>query len=208
MIQIVGLGCSSMEKVELERYEAYLANKVSMLCRVYCNRSLVKTLYDVSKTCTSFIPSKKHKFVQHVLNEVKQYIDQGYNVFLVGHSYGGSVVSRIAEILHKDMQGFSYIHRLNVITLGSIYVPRPEKTQDVNIKHYMFENDVALKCNKLGKKGIKDKHVIWLRERNFVSPSKKKKSIFGTKEEWEAHNSYNFARQIIFNEKLPVKIIA
>jgi hypothetical protein len=208
MIQVVGLGCSSVDKQQLDMDEAYLAYNVGMSCRIYCNQSIVKTLYDVSKTCIKFIPSKKNKFVQYVFNEVKQYIDKGYNVFLVGHSYGGSVVSRIAEILHREVsQGSIYVNRLNAITLGSIYVPRPERTHGVNIYHYMFENDVALKCNELGKKGIKESHVTWLQQRNYIAPSKKKKSIFGTNEEWEAHNSYNFARKIIHNEKLPVKIV-
>lgn len=206
-IQIIGLGCTSMGQDELERYKTNISSSLHMPCHVYCNQSLLKTLYDVSKTCIYFIPSKKNKFVQYVLNEVKILLDQGYNVFLMGHSYGGSVASRIAEIVCKDPQNTTYMNRLTIITLGSIYVPRPEKTQGVNIKHYMFENDVALKCNKLGIKNSKESHVIWLQQRDFVSPSKKKKSIFGTKEEWKAHNSYNFVRQIIFNTTLPVTII-
>jgi hypothetical protein len=206
-IQIIGLGCSSVKQNVLERYETYLGNELGMPCVVYCNQSMMKTLYDVTKTCINFIPSKKHKFVQYVLNEVKQYINKGYNVFLLGYSYGGSVASRIAEILHKDPQGLTYVNRLNIITLGSIYVPRPDRTQGVNISHYMFENDVALKCNKLGKKGIKEPYVVWLQQSDYLVSSKKKKSIFGTKEEWEAHTSYNFARQLIFNDTLPVKIV-
>lgn len=207
MIQVVGLGCS-VDKQQVDMFQAHLAYDVGMPCRVYCNQSLIKTLYDVSKTCIKFIPSKKNKFVQYVLNEVKQYIDRGYNVFLVGHSYGGSVVSRIAEILHREAsQGLSYIHRLHIITLGSIYVSHPQRTQGVNISHYMFVNDVALKCNNLGKKGMKESHVTWLQQGNYIAPLKKKKSIFGTNEEWETHNSYNFIKQIIHDEKLPVKII-
>jgi hypothetical protein len=96
---------------------------------------------------------------------------------------------------------------LHIITFGSIYVPKPERTLGVDLKHFMFINDVALKCNKLGKHGKREEYVIWLQPPSSQTITKTKKSIFGTKEEWEAHNAYNFEKEVIHNMQLPVKQI-
>lgn len=201
LMQVIGLGCSSVDQHVIASYEQYLANKVGMSCIVYCNQSLTKTLYDVAKTCTHFIPSKKHKFVVKIFNNVKKYLEEGYDVYLLGHSYGGSVVSRIAELMRNSTHT-----NLHIITFGSIYVPKPERITGVDLKHYMFVNDVALKCNKLGKNDKREEHVIWLQSPTKTS-TKMKKSIFGTEEEWKAHNAYNFEKEVIYNMQLPVKAL-
>ncbi len=202
MIQVVGLGCSKIKKDTLAQYEIENGKLVGMKCLMLCNKSLRKTLTDIAKTYCHMVPSKKDKFVVRVLDIVKHYANEGVNVHLFGYSYGGSIVSRVAELL--DTNPLKNIH---LYTCGSIYVSKPELTKNVDLTHYMFVNDVALKCNGLDRKEKKEDYVVWLRQKNYVTPEKKKTSIFGTDEEWLVHNSYNFERQIIKKIKLPVVVV-
>ena len=194
IIQVIGLGCSTIKKDEIAQYELEKGKYFGMKCQVFCNKSLGKTLVDIAKTYCHIVPSKKDKFVLSIVDVVKTYVNEGVKVHLFGYSYGGSVVSRVAEILDA-----SPLKNVHMYTCGSIYVPKPELTRNVDLTHYMFVNDVALKCN-----GLKNKeaHVVWLRPTNYVTPEKKKRSIFGTSEEWEAHNSYKFEREIIKGKKI------
>jgi hypothetical protein len=48
------------------------------------------------------------KFVNGAYDYVKGYLEDGYNVYLTGHSYGGSVVSRIAEHIQEDKEKEKY----------------------------------------------------------------------------------------------------
>ena len=89
-------------------------------------------------------------FVQQVLRHVVQALMTGEQVTLVGHSYGGSVVSRVAIEL-KKLFGKVPTSSLKAITLGSIFIPSPEKTDGVNIKHYAYDNDIAKLCHKRSK---------------------------------------------------------
>lgn len=98
-------------------------------------------------------------------------------VFLFGHSFGGLVVNRICQEMHKccvdteyhkqfkDKDGNQYIkdaaisllmgklnarHQLkNLIaaTFGSIYIPERSTHEKINIFNYMLIGDVAIRCN-------------------------------------------------------------
>ena len=123
-----------------------------------------------------------------------KYSKEEYEIFIFGFSYGGSIAARIAEILNRTNKPHPNIH---IHTFGSIYVPSPERVKGINLTSYMYLNDVALKCNGLDR--YKDEHVVWLRRPNFKTPTQIKKTLFGTEEEWESHNSYSIYPQRIIN---------
>ncbi len=162
--------------------------------KILCNKSLANTVFTIGKTVCAIPPSTKSKFVAETYQVTKDLLAKDYDVILVGHSYGGSVVSRVAEILKSPES------KLHMFTLGSIYVPEPSQTPYANITHIMFKGDVAMKCNKL--KPEKHKFVKWIRRRGYTSPQKMKKSIFGSKEAWSIHNSYETVIEPIINSIL------
>ena len=87
------------------------------------------------------------QFVNDVANKVDVSLSRGEHVTLIGHSYGGSVVSRVVMELKNAYRG-AKVPNFKAITFGSIYIPKPEKTQGVNIKHYVYDNDIAAVCHK------------------------------------------------------------
>lgn len=74
-------------------------------------------------------------------------LQEGRKVCLYGHSFGGLIVNRLCEKLVKHLKGLGILENLYVATFGSIYIS--DRLDGINIKQYMFVNDVALKQNRL-----------------------------------------------------------
>jgi hypothetical protein len=182
-IYVVGLGCSEVNPEAYKEEAERISSRMKMPVHLLCNQSLKNTLFQIAKTVCYLKPSLKNVFVQEVYTLVKKYIVEDYNVYLIGSSYGGSVVSRVAELFDTTDS-----NKLIITTFGSIYIP--DKILNMNIIHYMYRNDVALKCNKLDYH--KDRSdVKWLRPNDYKTPVKPKFSFFGTDEEWQSHNNYD-----------------
>jgi Lipase (class 3) len=108
--------------------------------------------------------------------------DKAARVLLVGHSYGGAVVSAVGYLL-----GPTYGDRIQVATFGSIYIP--PSANGAKMVHYQFLGDVAKRVH-----GMREpteastqpdrNNIIWLK------PPQMGGGIFGSKVEWEIHNSY------------------
>lgn len=180
LIFVLGLGCNETEQIRVSLQKYFRTP-----CIVMCNKSLGKTIVNIGKTVCYLPPSKKSKFVHEVFYEVLEHANRDYNVTVVGHSYGGSVVSRVAEILTD--KGITKTN-IRMITTGSIYVPKPNLTKNANIRHLMFKNDVALRCNHLNPRT--DTYVDWLVHKTHKNYEPKFFNIFGSGTEWEVHNDY------------------
>jgi hypothetical protein len=180
VIFIAGLGYHKLTESEMKQYSNNLEFYSRIKTIFLCNKSVSKIWYDIFKTLCFFSPNKTSSFVQQVHSIVNHYIDKDYDVFIIGHSYGGSIASIIAETFNDKKQR----KNLHVITFGSIYVPKPDKTNNIDIKHFMRVNDVALKCNRLVYK--KDTHVHWIKTHNQTNQF----SLFGTNDQWISHNNY------------------
>lgn len=181
---VLGLGCS-LSKHDNNHFKHYLEN-LSKAKRsvIHCNESLKQVLGDIAKVNIK-VKLKQDKFVSSVYDSVIKDIDNGYRVLLLGHSYGGSVVARIAEIANN-----SFNKRLVIKTFGSIYIPSFEKTKNAHVEHFIFTDDVCLKCNKLQNLAHHDQ-VTWLS--HDYSPGVsffQKLNPFGSKKQWLIHNSY------------------
>jgi hypothetical protein len=186
---IVGLGCSvRSENVRIEYAKKY-SEYYGIPTHYMCNTTERKSVKNIAKAACGIRPSLKSTFVVRVLTMMKQYMDFGYKVYASGHSYGGSVVSRIALALSAD-PSFDP-NMFSAITFGSIYVP---ETKGVDIKHYMFNNDVALRCN--GLKPGKGKDVIWMKHADESKARKKWWTVAGNQYEWKIHNDYKTSKYI------------
>ncbi len=82
-------------------------------------------------------------FIQKKTKEVRAYLEQSTNVILVGHSYGGFIACKVAEALNQH----SCSERIQLITLGSLYIPR-SPIQGIRMeRHYLFLGDIAQRIN-------------------------------------------------------------
>jgi len=199
LVMVLGLGCSSMPPQNINKmrvsFAEYLRGTVDEVV-LMCNTSYVSTVYDIAQTYCSFRPGLNNVFVKEVADVVTKHLDAGHRVTLLGHSYGGSVAARVAESFVKQLAGrsnaFATSPSLSIYTFGSIYIPKQARVEGIDIVHYMYVNDVALKCNGLSHKvPDPEKPVIWLRRSNFQTPVQKEFTFFGTHEEWDVHNDYN-----------------
>lgn len=150
IINVFGLNCTfkyfNSHSVTVDSYNIPILH--------FCNTSTLKTVTNISKQYCNYI-NINDKFIQYILNVAIYFMDKGFTVHLIGHSYGGSVVSRVAEIIDsRDVQ-----KTISCTTMGSTYVPFKE-LQTINLEHYMYYNDIVLmmSCNR--QINIKDKKLL------------------------------------------------
>lgn len=186
---IVGLGCSMQSKNDRIYYSKRYSEHYGMPTHYMCNTVERKSVKNIAKTVCGIRPSLKSTFVVKVLTMMKDYMSKGYKVYASGHSYGGSVISRIALALSMD-PSFDPI-MFSALTFGSIYVP---ETIGVDITHYMYNNDVALRCN--GLKPGQGKNVIWMSHPHETKARQKWWTVAGNRYEWMIHNDYDTSKYI------------
>jgi pimeloyl-ACP methyl ester carboxylesterase len=195
---IEGIGCS----VEDDAYNRYFVSRYTNLSTdniiIGCNPSTRNIAMNVIKRYCYINPSSKSPFVQDLVGKVSQFLKENRHVFVMGHSYGGSVASRIAEELNNDPLAGIYLH---VATFGTIMVPKkPELVSNIDILHHMISADVALKCN-----GLKPPKTLKTLASVFDPVNKiqwfdneeniKRIRAFG-KENWQIHASYRPYEQL------------
>lgn len=148
LIVVYGYTCDRFRKTTRNRATSLRAiagnaGRVSHV-DVFCNdkdpddmtRNIVRRLIAPKKT----LPDTP--FVQEVREAVCAAMRRGERVVLVGHSYGGSVATRIAESVR--CRG-----TLEVATFGSIYTRSPRAiSQGVRIRQYMYAREVAAACHR------------------------------------------------------------
>lgn len=140
---VLGLGCTALAEKDVEGMRVRMERRLGLPVRVFCDRSLSRTLLGIGKAACAMRPSGSSAMVKQVLGWAEHYTKVGFDVVLIGHSYGGSVVAACAEGLQRRNP------RLHMVTLGSIYVPPPQRTPFAEIKHVMNVGDIAMKCNGL-----------------------------------------------------------
>ena len=186
-IIVLGLGCS---EINLNSQTYFFRRKLRTDVIVMCNKSIYRTLRNIGGTVCRLPISKTNSFVIQVFRKVADYLNNGYHVNLVGFSYGGAVVSRVAQMI-PNKEG------MKIITAGSIYAPNIPR-----VIHLMFENDVALRCNGLNPN--KDKYIIWLKHSNYKNYKPKRYKLLGSGKEWKIHNSYfNYICDILVKKPQP-----
>lgn len=163
---VLGMGCTNNNIEDLREFNQKfpMANFKSFLCNTK-NFEILKTI--------CFPRWKKDYYVETIMKILNKYLSEGnYKIRLVGHSYGGLIISRILE-------NYPQIKNVYGMTMGSIYTPNVK-----NLTHYMDNGDIALNCNGLNNKKKDRKDVVWLDNQK----SEKKKLI----PSWYAHNGYDW----------------
>lgn len=147
MIVVYGLGCNVFKNSMAVRQKALNAARNKNLIagiETYCNTDDPKSMVRNIANATFRKKMLVTPFVERVMQRVCEALQQGEKVILIGHSYGGSVVSRIAMHLRCK----EYAQHLRAVTFGSIFVPPMQLTKGVNIQHYSYKNDVAIACHR------------------------------------------------------------
>lgn len=153
MVVVYGLGCNhfgramNARRVMLNqiRHTDKISN-VDVMCNTIDSKSMT---YDIWKRLKDK-ELEPTPFVEQVTIHVVSDLAQGEQILLVGHSYGGSVASRVgmflSEYAHDDQ-----LRNLQIATFGSIFIPPPHATGSIDIRHYMYANDIATLCHKRSK---------------------------------------------------------
>jgi len=116
-----------------------------------------------------------------VYGKILEKLQEGYNVYVTGHSYGGAIAGKVAELLNDAEEHIRI--RIHIATTGSIYIPKTARVNNVDIVHYMHVHDISLRCNELQKKvNHKNKRIIWFQKVNDKSKSPHMIA------EWKHHN--------------------
>jgi hypothetical protein len=188
IIYVPGLGCSLTSKAELSKYAEDFAFIMNTEVHIMCANKIVSAL---AKGVCLMRPLLKDKFVVDVYNETTKYIKNDYTVFLIGHSYGGAVVTRVAELFSSDLV-IPNPNKLIITTIGSTYIPAKIIDNGINLFHYMFDNDIALKCNKLNFKKDKRSDLKWLHpvNYNYLSGRPKNNFSFASLKQWKMRHDY------------------
>ena len=192
---VLGLGCDDEKEGNIDDLKREFEKKSGMEVSIICNKSIGSTLKGfASKFCIG-VPSKSSPVIQHIYLKTQEYINHGYEIFLIGHGYGGMCVTRVAEIYNINQNKNEKIH---IATMGSIYIPGDvSRTANVDIQHYMFKNDASIKCNKLRENS---KLVTWM---DNAAQMKQQRHFFGTGEKWNIRNSYHdLTLQLLKNKNL------
>ena len=151
MIVVYGYGCDVFQKGIHQRREKLRNIKHPQFgsVDVFCNDKEPRSMtYDIWKTLVKHgILLDPTPFVRKIIDEVCQSLRRKEKVTLVGHSYGGSVVSRVAMYLKNHCSNVD-TSLLRVVSYGSIFIPPTEMTHGISIKHVIYSNDIAKMCHK------------------------------------------------------------
>lgn len=141
-----GMGCSVYEPYDLwqltrERFKAVIGASVLP----QCDLNMGRTLRAVAGQCSRMHRTRAaNEFVLDVAQSVQYYLEDGSDVIVVGHSYGGMVASLVVRVLLRAGVDLS---RLRVQTYGSLYIPAEHKVEGAHITHVVAAGDVVCLCN-------------------------------------------------------------
>jgi hypothetical protein len=224
---ILGLGCSKNEtkKIIYKNYflKVYNNTNIDRDVTIIC-KSFHKAIFTIAKRLVGLPPSNSEyllKIQEAILADLKKYKE----VIICGHSYGGSIIARIAKNLNKN-KNILY-DKLKMYTFGSIYIPR-EELDNINIIHFMNLSDISLRLSKTNyneliknNKKITGKIDLPIKWDNvkiikyFISNNKQifyinliynskinnthKRSLLSISNEWHKHNDYYCIEKCILN---------
>lgn len=198
VILVLGMRCNEYHKSEyiskgndIDTIALNYSNHVGRKCIILCEQDTNKVLRNIAKIATN-IGGPTQKLVDRVYDKlldllINDKVESYSRIDIVGHSYGGGIVSKMLEILNDNIDEYpsNLLNKCHVHTIGSIYIPHAINTvklinNGMKINHYMFKNDVALKINKPPESA----NITWL---GYSKPSR---NVFGTKAEWAIHNDH------------------
>jgi predicted lipase len=131
-----GLGCNLDPEQIL--YYTFLKTIDNMKIIMECPKSTMGVAVDVFKIqYDASVTREFEKYIYKKYNKIQRYLDQGYTVYLAGHSMGGCIVTILADLFHET----KHVHKIKCMTAGSIYI---KPLQNLEIQHYINKNDFVL----------------------------------------------------------------
>jgi hypothetical protein len=151
----LGIGCDSLTYKELGYFKGHIARQINTSeanVNIICHKfsSGIKTIL---KSRFSYCPLVNSNFVLSFTNSIIENVDKYKKIFVFGHSFGGAIVNRVAEELHKNaslLEGNK--SKITMATFGSIYLPKDlglVSQSSINIINYLAVGDVASICNRI-----------------------------------------------------------
>jgi carboxypeptidase C (cathepsin A) len=148
---------------------------------------------------------KNSSFLNNLREEVVLKSSMYKKVLIFGHSYGGLIANRLAEELHRENNENN--HKIQIATLGSIYIASPDSVQNINIVNYQSLGDLSGKFNgdkepeyddlkhkihniSFSTKNPQNVIYVCISSRENPRCTVKDKSFFGSSEEWNVHTNY------------------
>jgi hypothetical protein len=176
-------------------------NKLYNKVYVKCDPKQLRIINDIQKFCLNK-PSNDNIFVQSIYNKIDTLLKEGKNVTVIGHSYGGSVSSRLAIMLNNNPNR----NNLHIATTGSIYLIKKDQVPNIDFVQYMMPDDFALGCTKIESYKFKKDERYHNDKGNNITWIPVPIDIKSPKLElyrWTVHKSYEkFTDQLIKNKSI------
>ena len=166
---------------------------------VKCDPKQTRIVKDIFKSCRNTL-NVNNIFLQQMYNQINDLLNNENEVYIIGHSYGGSIASRLAMLLNNH----KYANKLHIATTGSIYLIGKKEVNNIDFNQYMMPNDFALKCT-----NIKfDKNLNNFDETNNVTWIPVPTDVTYNLTElnsWTIHKSYeSFTNKLIENKNFKI----
>ena len=147
---ILGLGCleNNIDDYHDDYYEGFFNPKLIKResITVICS-GINAALYTIFKRLIYLPPTSDSKYLLEIQNKIINDLKNNNKVIVYGHSYGGSILSRIAENLNVINDNKDLYKNLQMYTTASIYIPK-ESLNNLNIIHFIRNSDIALRLSK------------------------------------------------------------
>ncbi len=164
IFRAVGLGCTSVDYTPFDDDQAKTTYKC-IFFKYKCHPSYSGTLGNIVSSSVSKTPLKNDPFLFEFMNEIIERSKVSV-VFVFGHSFGGLMINRIAEILIKIYRHMishtgptnneikevleKIFANLFFAGFGSVYIPEEVRQEDIPIKiiNYTAIGDVSNTCTR------------------------------------------------------------
>lgn len=185
-IGIFLLGLCDFSDIEVENLKINFNKKTKIkISKIFINHDICDMLKNIGKTFCKIVP-KNNPYITGIYDYIKDLLDKNKEVYVFGHSYGGSVATRLAELFNNTV-GVN-IKNLHIGTAGSIYISKEKHTSNIDLKHYYYKGDVAQKCVNIDFENNKDPRIII--SKLFTPEKTSKFKFWGSKQQWDIHNQY------------------
>lgn len=166
--------------------------------RVIYNPSIKDMINDIMQLMVFKLAPQDTDFVHHVYKKVWSAVQRQQRVRVVGFSYGGSVVTRVGELLDKYHPSWLRGHdpQVELCTTGSVYLA----PINVPITQIMYLDDVSIRVHQhkpptKGSSHPDSRRVYWVDNPTIPttvtqSPSLWTRVVWGTPKEWYIHGQY------------------
>ena len=151
LLFVLGFNCNNNNNNnDEEEFIGKIINRGDFDIKYVCDTKLRQyTNIIIHKVC-HMPPSANNPEVKSLIISINEFLNKGIEVLLVGFSYGGGIVCRVAQELNKQsiqLNENGKIKNLQVVTFGSIYISKEEDINKIDMVQYLYNGDWILGWN-------------------------------------------------------------